>query len=153
MPDSDADLESLLRDPDRRWTDELLRGFAAMCCGRVSRLCSESIYVRLLDLAEHRAGVHPDEVAALRAESLQIYETLYRGYGAPSAAALALTAAGEAAFTESTVDAAINASATAAMALAAAVAASATSAEYDAVYEAAYRRERTAQLAWLADED
>ena len=58
---------------------------------------------------------------------------------------LALSAAGEAAYTKSPLDAAINASATAAMAMATAAAVAADDGHYDAVHEATYRTERQAQ--------
>jgi catechol 2,3-dioxygenase-like lactoylglutathione lyase family enzyme len=135
------DLEALLRTNELGWTENELRSFACQCCRRVSLLCQYSIFDRLLD-----ANAHSDE---LRAESVQLYDSLYPGHGSPSAEALAHSAAGEAAFTKSAVDAAINASSMAAMAMATEAAEPVTVEKYDDAYDAAYRTEREAQMGLL----
>lgn len=145
------DLEALLRAEAGQSAPGLLRRFACECCRRVSHLCGDAIYPRLLEFAGGRAsGPPPDaQLAALRADAVRLYDALYPGYGSPSATVLALTAAGEAAFTESALDAAINASVAAAEALASSAAAAVDDARYDDVREATYRAERRAQLELL----
>jgi hypothetical protein len=146
-----SDLEALLRGKGRQLAPGLLRRFACECCRRVSHLCSDPIYLRLLEFAGERASGPPlhDQLTALRSDATRLYDTLYPGYGSPSATALALTAVGEAAFTESALDAAIGASSTAAEAMATSAAAGVEDARYDEVHEATYRAERQAQLEWL----
>ncbi len=146
-----SDLEALLRGKGGQLAPDVLRRFACECCRRVSHLCSDPIYLRLLEFADERASGRPphDQLTALRSDATRLYDTLYPGYGSPSATALALTAVGEAAFTESALDAAIGASSTAAEAMASSAAAAVDDAQYDDVHEATYRNERQVQLELL----
>jgi hypothetical protein len=149
------ELETLLRAKRGQLAPGMLRRFASECCRRVSHLCLDPIYLRLLEFAGRRASGPPpqDQLAALRSEANLLYDRLYPGYGSPSATALALTAVGEAAFTESALDAAIGASSTAAEALASSAAAAVDDAQYDDVHEATYQNERQAQLELLRQLD
>jgi hypothetical protein len=114
-------------------------------------LFNEQTYFSMLELAERRAsGSYEDHLPASMNEDFdRLYAKLYPGYGTPSAAALALSAIGEAAFTQSPLAAAINASSTAAMAAATAAAAEVSDDQYDSVHDAAFLLERQAQLQLL----
>lgn len=150
-----GDPETILRAEGERLSANLLRRFACECCRRIANLCPDSIYLKQLQIAEEyaaRCSVDPT-LPTVDAESDELYKRLYPGYGAPSAAALALSAVGEAAYTRSHLDAAINASSTAAMAVASAAGDAAPYGCYDDVHEAAYRSERQAQLELLRQLD
>jgi len=142
-----SDPEALLRAEGGRLNASLLRRFACECCRRVSHLCGDPIYLRLLEFAESRVSgsASHDQLTTLRSDATRLYDRLYPGYGSPSATVLALSAVGEAAFTESPLNAAINASTTAAMAAASAAAVAADDEKYDAVHDATYLTERQAQ--------
>ncbi|VTR97092.1 hypothetical protein [Tuwongella immobilis] len=145
------DPESYIGVEGGRLNANLLRRFAAECCRRVSDLITDPIYLKLLEFAERRASNSPsqDQLTALRSEATRLYDTLYPGYGSPSAAALALTAVGEAAFTDSSADAAISASSTAAEARATAAAMAVDDDRYDDTHDETYADERQCQLAML----
>src|SRR5215471_15998853 len=95
--ESTSDIEALLQGKGRQLASSLLRRFACECCRRVAHLCSDPIYVSLLEFVAARASgtsLH-DELTALRSDAIRSYDALYPGYGSPSAAVLALTAVGE----------------------------------------------------------
>ncbi|MFO0938533.1 MAG: hypothetical protein U0798_18670 [Gemmataceae bacterium] len=143
-----SELAALLRGKNGHLSPEVLRCFACVCCKRVSRLCQDPLFLRLLEFAFGRASgefLH-DQLIALRSEASLLYDSLYPGYGTPSASALALTAVGEAAFTESALDAAISASSTSAEASATSATANVEDAEYDSVYGTTFQNEQQAQM-------
>jgi hypothetical protein len=145
------DPETLLQTNNASLDSTRLRRFACECCRRISFLCKDPAYQKLLEFADERISksISMTQLTELRSEATRLYDKLYPGYGSPSATALALSAAGEAAFTESPLKSAINASQTAAMAVAVSAAATADDSSYDAVHETTYKSERKAQYELL----
>jgi hypothetical protein len=101
--------------------------------------------------AERRANgqVDKDEHESLRTESTRVYDREYDGRGAPNAKVLAITAIGEAAFTDSSIDAAIGACTTASEAVAKAAAEPSPDDQYDATYLGASEKEAAIQAQLL----
>lgn len=145
------DLDVILREKCWHFAPGLFRRFACESCQRISHLFTDPICSSLLEFARGRVINPPSQhqLTSLRSESTQLYDQLYPGYGYPSAAALALAAVGEAAFTESDLEAAIGAASTAAQAKAASAAATVDDAQYNEVYQTSYLAERQAQLELL----
>jgi hypothetical protein len=145
------DIEAVLRCMAHRASDGRLRSFGCKCCERAKRLSSAPQFDTLVAYGRTRAcgQIVRDTLATLRAEAGRIYNSLYPGYRAPSASALAFSAAGEVAFTDRALDAAINSSMFAAQAIATAAADAGEDATYDKTYEEAFRSERAVQEAIL----
>ena|SRR3984957_3955282 len=129
------DPETLLQTNNASLDSTRLRRFACGCFRRITFLCKDPVYQKLLEFADERISksISMTQLTELRSEATRLYDKLYPGYGSPSATALALSAVGEAAFTESPLQSAINASETAAMAFAVSAAATADDSSYDAV--------------------
>jgi hypothetical protein len=150
-PTAPTDIEAVLRSLADRAFDDRLRTFGCECCERARRLIAASHFDTLLAYGRARASgqVDYDTLASLRAEANRFYDSLYPGYGATSAFALAFIAAGEVAFTERALDAAVNSSMFAAQAIATAAADAGEDATYDKTYEEAFTSERAVQEAIL----
>jgi hypothetical protein len=142
-----SDPETLLRQYGEFLSPAELRAFACTCCRRLLHWNQDPIFAKVMELAENRSiGMHTEaQLKAVGSESLELYDALYPGYGAPSPAALALSAAGEAAFTEVPLTAAIGAASTAAMAVAGRAAEKADDGSYDEVHDMEFARESEAQ--------
>jgi hypothetical protein len=145
------DLDQLLTP--RADQTALLRRFACECSRRVLHICDDKVMPKLLAFAIKRISKKPAPKSLKRigAESTRLYDSLYPGHSAPSAAVLALSAVGEAAFTESALTAATNAASFAADALGSFLASDADEELYDEVYSEAYNTERIAQIELLRD--
>jgi len=93
-------------------TDNELRLFACQCCERLLNVFDQPMMHELLEMGRRRVrgSVSESDIDAVRKKSVALYDSLYPGYGEPSADVLALSAAGEVAFTENPLTAALNAS-------------------------------------------
>jgi hypothetical protein len=145
------DLESMLRLLSESDPEGQLRVFGCECCDRVSKLCAEPLFTELVEFGRSRSiePIDAKKMKRLQEQSVALYESLYPGFGTPSGQALAFNAAGEVAFTASSLQAAINASTFAAEAVAANAAQAVGANDYDAVYESAYSSERVVQAVLL----
>src|SRR5207244_3394433 len=119
-----VDPVSLLEKYRMELSDRQLRMMACFCSRRILRLIENSIFDELMSFAERRAqgNVTQDELELQRARSVPLYDAEYPGHGPPSARALAMSAVGEAAFTDSAFSAANSACAFASEAVAIAAA-------------------------------
>ncbi|PQO28983.1 hypothetical protein [Blastopirellula marina] len=142
-------VNTLLSDIARTAPESELRQFACACCRRLLPMFPDLDLEELLLFGGSRGSGEPsrEQAARLRSRFGEIYDSLYPGYGDPSAKVLALSAVGEAAFTDSPLNAAINALEFCADAIA--KAAAEPSAKYDDDYEAAYATERGVQAEML----
>src|SRR5689334_7330980 len=140
-----TDVDALLRFAATFAPGSELRCFACEVSRRVLPVYRDSRLHRIIEFAESRSSgsYSAAELEAVKAEATKLYDEVYPGYGSPSARALAVTAAGEAAFTEEPLKAAIAASATAALAVAGDKAEKADEKSYDAVHDDAYHAERS----------
>ncbi len=128
-----------------------IRLFACDCCSRLIPVFPDLDLEKLILFGQNRSSgkTDQDSLLSLRNHFGKIYNSLYPGYGDPSPKTLALSSAGEVAFTDSSLDAAINALEFSADAIAKKAAYNATDTEYDRVYDDAYALERGAQSGML----
>lgn len=141
------DIDTTLRELAHSTTEKKLRLFACECCRRLILEFPDLDLEDLVKFGENRGESKSDQesLTALRSRFSRIYDSLYPGYGDPSPKALALSAAGEVAFTDSSLDSAINALEFSAEAIGKKAANEAPDPEYDSMYETAYAHEREAQ--------
>lgn len=145
------DFEKQLRSVLERLSGEQPRSFGCDCCERIRSSFREPILEELISLGRLRIvrKIELNEFNLLRTKSSAVYDSVYPGYGDPSAFALAVSACGEVAFTDSPLDAAMNSSEFAAEAVAKKATLGARGSDYDSVYEAAYSSERLHQTSLL----
>jgi hypothetical protein len=132
------DIESQLESLSQFVPEGQLRSFGCECCQRSLPLCEDPILRELISFGQTRSARQVDirEINALRSRAVPIYDSLYPGYGSPSAPVLAMAACGEVAFTDSALKAAINAAGFAAAAIATNAAVQVPDGNYDAVFQA-----------------
>lgn len=152
MHDQDNRLHELLSELHARAGDEVVRLFACECCEKASKLLADPIMSELIGFGRRRATGDWDEYSLVELRGrVNKHHHLFQGGCAPSVAALALSSAGEVAFTESSETAAINALGFAASAFAQHVAENEGQDDYDDVYEATYAKERMEQFQLLVE--
>jgi len=146
-----ANVEAEIRSLAEMVPANNLRLFGCECCQRLSIFCDELLIDELIEFGLSRGtGVlDKDLMQALRERAVDVYERLYPGYGSPSAKALAFSAAGEVAFTVSSLDAAISAAAFAVLAIATNAAAASIDSDYDSAFELACSSERKMQTSLI----
>lgn len=145
------DIDTTLRELAQAAPEEKLRLFACECCRRLIPTFPDLDLEDLIRLGEGRGSGNTDQksLTALGNRYDLIYDSLYPGYGDPSPKVLALSAAGEVAFTDSTLNAAINALEFSAEAIGKKAANEASDTEYDSAYDNAYALERETQAGML----
>jgi hypothetical protein len=145
------DIDTTIRELAQVTPEGKLRLFACECCRRLIPSFPAVDLEDLIQFGEGRGSskVDQESFTALRNRFGLIYDSLYPGYGDPSPEALALSAAGEVAFTDSTLSAAINALEFSAEAIGKKAANNASDTEYDSAYDIAYSLEREAQAGML----
>lgn len=145
------DIDTTLRELAQATPEGKLRLFACECCRRLIPTFRDVDLEDLIQFGEGRGSNKADQesLTALRNRFGLIYDSLYPGYGDPSPKALALSAAGEVAFTDSTLNAAINALEFSAEAIGKIAANEASDTEYDSAFDKAYALEREAQAGML----
>lgn len=148
---TNMDIESQLRSQSHLIPEGQLRLFGCDCCQRLLSLFNDSILHELILFGQTRSirQVDANEINLLRSKSDHVYNSIYPGFGDPSAMVLAISAGGEVAFTDSPLGAAINASAFAAEAVAKDAALQASDKDYDSIFELAYASERGHQAELL----
>ena len=144
-------LESRLRAIAASVLEGQLRAFGCACCRRLLPFFDVPILQEVIVFGESRSAGKFDvnDLIEIRDKSDIVYRSLYPGYDDPSADTLALCAAGEVAFTDSSLSAAINASEFAARALAKLPANLVPDEDYDTVYEPEFAKESANQLELL----
>ena len=146
-----ADVEKMLRHLANIIPVDNLRLFGCQCCRNITTTCKDDLFEELIDFGQSRSCglLDTDRLALLRTKASNIYDRLYPGYGAPSAKALAFSAAGEVAFTESSLIAAINAAEFAAKTAGTVAAGTSSDIDFDLAFERAYASERAIQMQLL----
>lgn len=146
-------LNDQLRELAKNASDRDSIAFGWVCCWRLISVFPELNLKEILDFCEFRAtgprGQTPNP--EFRRKFGRQYDKLYPGYGDPSPSALALSAVGELAFTESALDAAINALEFAAEAIAKRSASAVNDSDFDVAYDTAYAVERSIQFDLMTD--
>ena len=145
------DIESTLRELAQGTPEGKLRLFACECCRRLIPPFRDVELEELIQFGEGRGSGKADQesLTALRGRFGLIYDSLYPGDRDPSSEALALSAAGEVAFTDLALNAAINALEFSAEAIGNKAANEASEVDYDSAYDNAYALEREAQAGVL----
>lgn len=133
--------------------DSLFRRFACACCRRIEDLVRYDEVAELLSLAERHASAEPvnNELDAVGSRVNCIYDSLYPGYGSPSAEVMAIVAISSAAHTTDAHRCAVLASQSAAEALALQAAHGVTDARYDAAHKERLAAEFVAQANLLRE--
>lgn len=141
--DQSQDVEALIRFASQYVSSKELLAMAVVCCRELLPFIPGPIAQRLLEVARNRTEgtLSPEALKTARAESEVLYNQLYPGFGAPSVAALALTAIGELAFTRDEVQATVSALTTATEAKAVAAGLAASGALYDQAHDAEFKQE------------
>lgn len=147
--ESCSEIETLIRREFQigRLSLKRLRQFACVSGKRALEFYDDPIMHKVLQFAQKRASfpISSHELQSLRTQYGDAYDELYSGYGSPSPEVLAMSAAGEAAFTDDPISAAINTVRTIADAKGTA-AGDGDPDHFDVAYRHAYAKECSEQL-------
>jgi hypothetical protein len=145
------DVEAMVRFASQHVSRKELLSLATDYCQEVLSLVPGQIALRLLEVARDRVkGADlADALKSVRTDSDALYQQLYPGYGAPSPAALALTALGELVFTQDETQAAVTALTTAAEAKAVAAGLAVSDVLYDQAHDAEIEQECRRQVDFI----
>lgn len=145
------DIGSQLQSISNMLSDRQLRSFGCECCQRVRQVFDDPIVGELIAFGQLRSAREATdaEIKHLCDRSTAIYDSIFPDDGVPNAIVCALAAAGEVAFTESSLTAAIKAAEFAAAAIARSFAEKAPDGKYDSTFNQHYSKEEHHQKSIL----